>query len=64
MKVDASKSNTTIIWTPIFKWYVVICGSKSWHQKDMCLKVIGSSAQKYANHSRIDSQHDWGGGAI
>ena len=37
-----SKSyRTTMIWTPICVWYVVRCGSKNGHQKDMCSKVIG-----------------------
>ena len=30
-KVDVPNSNTTIIWTPICKWYVVRCGSKNGH---------------------------------
>jgi hypothetical protein len=34
-KVDVPKSNTTIICTPIFEWYVVRCGSKNNYQKDM-----------------------------
>ena len=37
-KVDMLECNTTIIRAPIFDWYVVMCGSKTWHQKDMCLK--------------------------
>ena len=44
-KVDMPKSNTTIMWTPIFEGYVVKCGSKNWHQKDMCPKEIGLCAQ-------------------
>ena len=33
-------SNIAIIWTPIPEWYVVRCGSKNGHQKDMCSKEI------------------------
>ena len=32
------KSNIAILWTPIFEWYVVRCGSKNGCQKCMCLK--------------------------
>jgi hypothetical protein len=47
LEVDAPESNTAIIWTPIFKWYVVWCGSKNGHQKGMmCLDEIGLCAQK------------------
>ena len=38
------KSSTAIIWTPIFEWSVVRCGSKNWHQKDMLLNDIGLRA--------------------
>ena len=34
-KVDVPKSNITIIWMPIFDWYVVKCESKNWHQRAM-----------------------------
>ena len=45
-KVDIPDSNTTIIWTRIFEWYVVRCGSKNGYQKGiMCLKEIGLRAQ-------------------
>jgi hypothetical protein len=27
----------------------------------MCLKEIGVSAQNMLNHSRLNSQHNWGG---
>ena len=45
LRVDVPNSNTTIIQTPILDWYVVKCGSKNRHQKDMCSKYIGSLAQ-------------------
>ena len=44
-KVDVPYSNIAIILTPIFKWYVVRCGSKNRHQKHMHLKEIGLGAQ-------------------
>jgi len=34
------KLNTTMIYTPIFEWYVVRCGFKNWHHKHMCLKEL------------------------
>ena len=33
--VDMTNSDTTILWTPIFKWYVVRCGSKNGQKKDV-----------------------------
>ena len=44
-KVNMPKSNTTLIWTPMFEWYVVWCGSKNWHPKEICLNEIGLRAQ-------------------
>ena len=50
------------MWTSIFEWCVVRCGSKNGHHKGiMCLKEIGVSAQNMLNHSRLNSQHNWGG---
>ena len=40
-----SWSNTTIIWTPLFEWSVVGCGSKKRHQQDECLEEIKLHAQ-------------------
>ena len=39
--------NSVTYWkqTPIFKWYVVKCGSKNGYQKDMSLKDIELFAQ-------------------
>ena len=37
-------SNIAVIWTPVFEW-LIRCGSKNRHQKDMCLKEIGLQAQ-------------------
>ena len=34
--VDKLDVNIAINWTPIFEWYVVRCGSKNGHQKNMC----------------------------
>ena len=33
VKADVTNSNTTILWTPISKWYVVRCGSKNGQEK-------------------------------
>ena len=38
-------SNISIIWTPIFEWYVVRCGSKNGQQIYICSKQIGLCAQ-------------------
>jgi hypothetical protein len=49
------KSSTTIIWTPIFEWYVVKCASKrktpKWH---VCKKKDKTTRSKYANLSRLN----------
>ena len=29
----------------MFEWYVDRCGSKNWHQQDVCFKEIGLRAQ-------------------
>ena len=57
-KVDVPKSNTTIIWTPTFEWYVFRCGSKNWRQTDICFKTDRTMCPKYANHSKFDWRHD------
>ena len=38
-------SNTAIIWTPLFEWYMGSCGSKNGHQEGMCSKEIRLHAQ-------------------
>ena len=45
LKIDVPNFNTRTIWTFIFKWYVVRCGSKNGHQNDTWLKDIGLCAQ-------------------
>ena len=50
VKVGVPKSKTTIIWTPIFEWYVVRCRSKNWHHKDMCLRKDCNKSSNYDNH--------------
>ena len=60
-EVDMPNSNIMIIWTPLFEWYLVMCGSKNGHQKYMCLKEIGLCAQHVLNHSSLNDQHDLGG---
>ena len=64
LKVDAPKSKTTtIIGTRVFERYVVTCGSKNWHHKDMCLKKIGLHAQSMSTIlGSINNWHDWGEG--
>ena len=44
-EVDEPKSNIAIIWTLIFEWYVIRCGFKNGHQKDMCFKELGLCVQ-------------------
>ena len=44
-KVDVPNSNTKIIWSTIFEYYVVRCGSKNQYQKGTCLEEIGLCAQ-------------------
>ena len=46
--------DTAIIWTPIFEWYVVRCGSKKGHQEVMCLKEIGLRSIVKVIHSKIN----------
>ena len=44
-EVDNPSSNTFLIGTSIFEWYVVLHGSKNVYQKDTCLKEIGLHVQ-------------------
>ena len=60
LEVSMSISVTYSNRTPIFERCVVGCESKNKHQKDMCLKEIGLHASKHANHSRLNSQLNWG----
>ena len=39
-KVHMLKSNTTIIWTIVFEWYIVKCKFKKGHQKDMVMNHL------------------------
>jgi hypothetical protein len=59
LKVDTSSSKTMIIWTPIFEWYVIRCGSKNKHQFQRDTNLDWIMCSKYANHSRFSSQHDF-----
>ena len=43
-KVDVPRSATSINRTHLFELFVVRCGSKNGHQKNMCLKDIGLHA--------------------
>lgn len=44
-KMDDPSSVAFLNQAPIFKWYVVRCGSTNIFQKDMCSKEIGLCAQ-------------------
>jgi len=54
------KLNTTKIWTPIFEWSWS-CESKNWHQPKRHHVFLWdwTTWSIYANHSRLNSQHDW-----
>ena len=58
-KVGVPSSNITTIWTPVFEWYVVRCGSKNGHQR-LVFKRDWATCSKYLNYSRLSSQHVWG----
>ena len=45
IEVDVTNSVAYLIWTYVFKWYVVWCVSKNGNHKDMCLKETGLRAQ-------------------
>jgi hypothetical protein len=59
-KVDMLTSNTTIICTPIIERHVVRCGSKNWHQKELCLKETQHRAQIFATIVGSILKLDWG----
>ena len=44
-EVEVPYSATYLHRTCILEWYVISCGSKNRHQKDMCLKYIQLHAQ-------------------
>ena len=44
-KVNGPDSVTSLNGTPMFQWFVIRCGSKNRHQKDMWGKEIGLRAQ-------------------
>ena len=39
--MDVLKCNIAIIWTLVFDWYVIRCGSNNGQQINMSLKEIG-----------------------
>lgn len=44
-KIDVLNPNKLIIlWTLIFEWFMVRCGPKNGHDKDICIKEIGLRA--------------------
>ena len=42
-------------------WYVIRCGTKIKYPRYMCLNEIGLHAQSMIAHSKLNSQHNWGG---
>ena len=57
-KVHVRNSNIAMMWTPIFKWYVVRCGSRNKHQKDTHMfKRDWTTCSKCTNSSRLTNQH-------
>ena len=46
-------------WTPIFEWFLVGCGSKNRHEKDM-FESDWTTFSKCVIYSRFNSQHNWG----
>ena len=62
-KVDNPYSVTFLIRTPIFEWYVVRFASKNGYQKDVFVRYW-TSCSKYDDHSRLNGEHNWGGGPI
>ena len=59
-KVSGPNSVIYLNGTPIFEWWVVRCRIKNEHQKDMWFKRDWASSSKCANHSKLNSQHNWG----
>jgi hypothetical protein len=55
--------STTIIMTYVFEWHVIMCGSKNWYQKTyICLRRDQNVRSIHGNQSRLNNQHNWGGG--
>ena len=63
-KIDVVNLVNYLNRTPIFEWYVVMCGPKNKYQTCvMCLKEIEQQAcSKCDMRSKFDSQCEWGGG--
>ena len=57
--VDLCYSITPKIWTPIFEWCVVRCGSKNGQLKYV-FKRDWTTCLKYVTHSRFNGQHNLG----
>ena len=62
--VDVPNSNTTIIWTPIFELYVIICGTKYGYQNDMSFKATELCVQNMLTIHGSMVNMIWGGGPI
>jgi len=59
-KKDVPNLHTYADWTPVFEWYVVKCGSRNGHQKDVCLKEIRLCVQSMITILDPHIQHDLG----
>jgi hypothetical protein len=53
-KVAWCCSTTPRMWTPIFEWCVVRCGSKNAHQKCIMFRRDWTTCSKYVNLSRLN----------
>lgn len=57
--LDVPNSNKRIIWTSIFEYHVVRCGSNNGHQMNMSNRNWGNCS-KCAHYSWLNSHHDYG----
>ena len=52
-EVDMPNSNIATMWTPIFVWYVVMCGFElRTNIKMTCISKLWTTCSKYAYYSR------------
>ena len=59
IKIDVPNLLNDHNWIIIYVWYVVKCGSKNKHQKDMCVRRKWTTFSKHDYHFRFNSQHNW-----
>ena len=60
VKVNLPNSVIYLHWTPIFEWHVIRCGSKIIHLKRHVFNRDWTTCSNIVNHSRVNSQHNWG----